>query len=37
LLEQLKQTAVAELDPAVGKRVGQLIARAVFDPSKQFS
>jgi hypothetical protein len=35
LLEQLRDMEVADLDPAVGQRVGELIARAVFDPSKQ--
>jgi hypothetical protein len=34
LLKHLKNTAVAELDPAVRQRVGKLIARAVLDASK---
>jgi hypothetical protein len=31
-LEQLKDTEVADADPAAGQRAGQLIARAVLDP-----
>jgi hypothetical protein len=31
VLEQLKDTEVADADPAAGQRAGQLIARAVLD------
>jgi hypothetical protein len=36
LLKKLKETEVADLDPRVGQRIGELIARAVFDPSKPY-